>query len=398
MKSDFYLQFENKFRGNRQTIIEKLSIYDSLMELFIKENTQISLLDIGCGRGEWLEKWKEIIPNSMGIEKDLNMINVCKDFGLNIIEGEAIEILSTFKSRSISVITIFHLIEHIDNENLTFLLEQCYRVLKDDGMLILETPSIDNLLVSSKLFYVDSTHVNHINPDRMIFDLEYLGFAESSYYYINGGPLESANSLKLTRIFNGVAQDLLIIACKGKVTSDLLFKHNVGWQINLAQAPSTLQAATSFDSAMESSFKAQSNIIHILNQEINLLKAKISLLENQLSVINKLLFPFIKTLRYSKQVTLYICTNIFSLMLNYRFTRLILNSKYTLILIRFFLKIFPLNLTNITYEKVHLAINKVNQTDIQSNNFNKNLLTHYNTSKNAKKIKISLIDRIFRKS
>ena len=50
MKSDFYLQFENKFRGNRQTIIKKLSIYDSLMELLIKENTQISLLDIGCGR------------------------------------------------------------------------------------------------------------------------------------------------------------------------------------------------------------------------------------------------------------------------------------------------------------------------------------------------------------
>jgi len=103
MKSDFYLQFENKFRGSRQNIIKKLSIYDSLIELFIKENREISLLDIGCGRGEWLEKWKEIIPNSMGIEKDLNMIALCQRFGLNIIEGEAIEILKTLKSHSISV-------------------------------------------------------------------------------------------------------------------------------------------------------------------------------------------------------------------------------------------------------------------------------------------------------
>ena len=321
------------------------------------------------------------------------------------------------------------MIEHIEKENLTLLLEECYRVLKDDGILIIETPSIDNLLVSSKLFYIDSTHINHINPDRITFDLEYLGFSEANYYYINGGPLEYANSLNLTRVLNGVSQDLSIIACKGKAISDLLFQDNVGWQFNLDQAPSTLKAAESFDSEMrsslesfdsemKSSFSAQSRLIHALNQENNLLKAKVSLLENQISTINKLLFPLIKPLKcfkqgiffictnifslkplkYFKQSILYVCTNIFSLMVNYHFTRLILNYKYTLILIRIALKVFPLNLLNISYEKVYVALNKVKQIDIKSKHFNENLLTHYNTSRSAKKIQISLIDRIFRKS
>ena len=82
MKSDFYLEFENKFRGIGQNIIHKLSIYDSLIDLCISNSTEISLLDIACGRGEWLQKLKKKIPNSIGIEQDQNMINLYQ-FGYN---------------------------------------------------------------------------------------------------------------------------------------------------------------------------------------------------------------------------------------------------------------------------------------------------------------------------
>jgi len=453
MESDFYLEFENKFRGNRQNIINKLSIYDSLIDLFISNNTEISLLDIGCGRGEWLQRWNKKIPNSIGIEQNQNMINLCKSLGLNIIEGEAIEILSSLESSSISLITIFHMIEHIESQNLTLLIEECNRVLKEDGILIMETPSIDNLLVSSKLFYIDSTHINHINPDRIIFDIECAGFTKANYYYINGGPLENAASLKLTRILNGVAQDLSIIACKSNAISDYIFNNNLEWESNLSQAPTTLEAAKDFDYELERSLTEQGELIHeqnkiireqnelisqqneligehnhslrvhknsirvhdksigehsksigdnnnlinLLNQEVTLSKEKLRILESNLLIINKLILPFNTILRYLKKLTIYVCTGIFSFMVNYRITRSILNNKYTLLLIRITFKVFPFNLLNVSYEKAYETINKVKQIDIKSMHFNQKLSIHYNNSTSAQEMRNILIKRIFRK-
>ena len=394
MTSDYYLQFENKFRGNRKTIIKRFSMYDSLIELCIRDNREVSLLDIGCGRGEWLEKWKEGIPNSRGIEQDLNMCNLCKSFGLDVINGKAIDILSSLESNSISIITIFHMIEHIDNEELSLLLHQCHRVLSKEGILIMETPSIDNLLVSSKLFYLDSTHINHINPDRITFELESLGFVKANYFYINGGPLQHASSIKMTRLMNGVAQDLLIIASKCKVTHDLLFNENLEWQFELSQAPSTLEAASNFDYESERLYNEQNKLILDLNQEINFLKERLNLFENKLSTITKLLLPLIKIIKYFKKIIFFICHNIFITLVNYRPTRLFLNSKYMLLLIKLSLKILPIQSSNITLNKVILALNKVQKIDSNSNLFNQKLLIHYENSGTAANIKNILFRKI----
>lgn len=449
MKSDFYLDFENKFRGNRQDIIEKLSIYDPLVNLFINNNNNISSLDIGCGRGEWLQRWRKQIPNASGIEKDKNMINLCKKSGLNIIEGDAIDVLSIIEDNSISIITIFHMIEHIETEKLTILIEECYRVLKEDGILIIETPSIDNLIVSSKLFYIDSTHINQINPDRIIFDLECAGFAEAHYYYINGGPLESSHPLKLTRVLNGVAQDLAIVACKNDATSNYIFKNKLGWQLSLAQAPSTLEAATSFDykledllykqielintqkcmknslskqldllKDMEKSLSKQGQLlksqkrvmyeqseiinddhkfINMQNQEIVLFKEKIRILEDKQLTLYKILSPLINTLRLFRKLIIYVFTFIFSLMINYRLTRRFLNSKYSLSLMKVILQNLPFRLLNISYEKVYAALNKVQQIDIKSVKFNHTLLMHYNNSITVEKVHKILLKRVLKK-
>ena len=405
MKSDYYLNFENKFRGNRETIINKLSIYDSLIDLVFRENNEISLLDIGCGRGEWLEKWKEKIPNSMGIDQDLNMINLCKSLGLNVLHGQAMEILSKLETSSVSVITIFHMIEHIENDKISLLLNECYRVLSGDGILIIETPSIDNLLVSTKLFYIDSTHINHINPDRIAYEIESLGFIKANYYYINGGPLQNASPLKLTRLLNGVAQDLLIIACKGKRTSDLLFKNNLEWEFELSQAPSTLEAASEYDAEIENLNNEKIKIINdqnkeilLLKESINLLKERIDLLENRQLTIYKLLSPLIKIIQYFKKIIIFTGSKFFAIMINYRITRLILNSKYMLGIIRLCFKILPLESTNISLDKVYYALKKVNQIDIKSKLYNQKLLRYYNHNNSAKKTQDLLVRKIFRKS
>ena len=255
MKSNLYLEFENQFRGKSEAINSHFSCYDSLIELITDKNKIPKMIDIGCGRGEWLKRYQNKFTECYGIELDSKMIELCRDSGLNVIEGDAIQSLSKLSNNSISVITIFHMIEHMKYEKLFELINECYRVLNDKGVLIIETPSIDNLLVSSKLFYADPTHINPINPDTFIFFLEKFGFNKGNYYYIHPGPLKNANPLKITRILNGVAQDILFVATKSHLASDFIFDENSTWEHDLDIGISTLDAAIDHDLTLEDSYK-----------------------------------------------------------------------------------------------------------------------------------------------
>ena len=189
MKSDFYFDFENRFRGKSESILDQFSMYDSLVDTVISHNNSPRFIDIGSGRGEWISKWSNRTSSCIGIEYDPAMVSFCRNKNFNIIEGDALDTLKQVDSSSASLITMFHIIEHIAYDKLFKIVNECYRVLNDNGVLILETPSIDNLLVSSKLFYLDHTHINHINPEGFKFSLEKSGFKKVKYYYIHGGPL-----------------------------------------------------------------------------------------------------------------------------------------------------------------------------------------------------------------
>ena len=73
MKPDFYFKFENKFRGDENSILEGLCIYDSLIHSIISHEDDPKILDIGCGRGEFIQKWKKYTPDVLGIETDSTM-------------------------------------------------------------------------------------------------------------------------------------------------------------------------------------------------------------------------------------------------------------------------------------------------------------------------------------
>jgi len=274
-ESNYYLEFENNFRGKRQDILDRLSIYDSLIDTIINNSDVENLLDLGCGRGEFLQRVSKKIPNSIGIEFDSNMISLCKENGLNIIEGDVIQSLANYDDESISIITIFHVIEHLNNDDLSQLIKECYRILNKDGVLIIETPSIDSILVSTKQFYIDPTHINHIHPEGLNFLLQHIGFQQSKYFFIHGGPLSNDFPLKITRILNGVAQDLLFVCAKGENMSKLLFTTNIQWEDNIDQAPTTFQTVIDYDfpNQITNCKKCFTDPVHT-NDSINLLMVR----------------------------------------------------------------------------------------------------------------------------
>jgi len=270
--SEFYLAFENKFRGSSLDVNEKLVFYDGLLQEISSRFSACSLLDIGCGRGEWLVKCIDIGINSFGIDNNDTMFKVCQEKGLNIKHGEALDVLKTIENNSFHIISSFHFIEHISFEMFLQILEECKRVLIPGGALILETPSIDNILVSSKDFYLDPTHVTHMHPETVIFALEYFKFTEAKYFLINKSLYQKYGSESINNIVSSPGLDVAIIASYNTNKEGIpLFDKSLNWMTNLRIAKNTFQICNEYDNLMNERILNLSKKIDFLHKQIDTL-------------------------------------------------------------------------------------------------------------------------------
>ena len=177
MSSEFYRVFEDRHRGPRNLIKERLKVYLPFVKPLLIAYPSISAIDLGCGRGEWLELMTEIGVISLGVDVDKEMLSVCANLNLNALYADAIGHISALPSHSHGVITAFHLVEHISFDQLQSLVSEAMRVLKPGGLLIMETPNPENIAVSTCNFYLDPTHQRPIPPTLLAFVAEYAGFS-----------------------------------------------------------------------------------------------------------------------------------------------------------------------------------------------------------------------------
>ena len=168
-----YCSLEDQFRGTREDIKEKARAY---LPMLGDAKITTDIVDIGCGRGEWLEVLKEAGFAARGIDISRVMIEECKRRGLPASEGEATTYLRSQADNSLSAITAFHFVEHLPLETLISFLDEIVRTLKPGGVVILETPNPENILVGACNFYLDPTHRNPIPSQTMQFLLESRGF------------------------------------------------------------------------------------------------------------------------------------------------------------------------------------------------------------------------------
>lgn len=174
MDDGLYLELERSFRGTREEIARRQAPY--LDYLSGQARSDKPVLDIGCGRGEWLE-----LLGSHGIPAagvDLNPINgaSCRSVGLDVTTANACDHLAASPADSFGAITAFQLVEHLEFSVLAELLRQALKALTPGGVLILETPNPENLLVATRSFWIDPTHVRPIPPELLEFVVRQTGF------------------------------------------------------------------------------------------------------------------------------------------------------------------------------------------------------------------------------
>ena len=113
MDHNEYFAFENQFRGPKENLLNRLEQYSDLTELIFLKSRLSTSLDIGCGRGEWLGFCESKGFKSFGIENNLIMAKESRNAGFAVYEGDALHVLKQIPKESLSLVTSFHLIEHL---------------------------------------------------------------------------------------------------------------------------------------------------------------------------------------------------------------------------------------------------------------------------------------------
>ena len=175
MPAELYLEFEANFRGSKDMIRERLKANLS----YFRDNATLfsePVLDLGCGRGEWLQLLKEENIPAIGVDSNTAMIQCCTDAGLEAYVGDALHYLAALPAGSLGGLTAFHIIEHLPLDVFIKLIDEAKRVVRSGGVVLFETPNPENLIVGACNFYIDPTHRNPLPPALVAFLLKARGF------------------------------------------------------------------------------------------------------------------------------------------------------------------------------------------------------------------------------
>jgi O-antigen chain-terminating methyltransferase len=198
-----YAGFEERFRGSEDDIRERQRAY---LPYFTGAQR---VVDLGCGRGEFLELMRDAGIEAEGIEIDTDMALCCRDKGLRVTRGELFEWLDQQQDGSLGGVFSAQVIEHLPPDRVIRLVALTHRKLRPGGRLILETVNPASLAALAS-FFLDFTHVRPLHPEAMRFLLESQGFSNVEIRF--SGTLdpsvhvpevpESLGASEVARLFN----------------------------------------------------------------------------------------------------------------------------------------------------------------------------------------------------
>lgn len=176
----FYLRYNEELMvDSRELVMERAEVYLTEIEKYLgnRDKKDLKMIDLGCGEGEFIQLLNKKGYPAYGVDSNSAVVSKMRKEQprLKIVEDNAIDYLKKIENNSLDFISAIHMVEHLEFFDLIVLLKECLRVLKDDGLLILETPNPQNILISSYYFNLDPTHKKPIPPELLRFFVEEAG-------------------------------------------------------------------------------------------------------------------------------------------------------------------------------------------------------------------------------
>ena len=213
-----YVAFEDRFRGSRADIKQRQRFYLPILAEAGAGTTGRAIVDVGCGRGEFLELMRDEGLIARGVDANETMVEVCQAAGLESVAGDALAYLAQQEPNSLGAVTGFHIIEHLPFKVMVRLFDEAFRALAPGGVMVFETPNPANLMVASRWFYLDPTHRNPLPGEMVSMIAEVRGFTRVSILDLHPAPQRFSGGdpvlrEELDRIFYG-PQDYALLARK----------------------------------------------------------------------------------------------------------------------------------------------------------------------------------------
>jgi O-antigen chain-terminating methyltransferase len=153
-------------------------------------------VDLGAGRGEWVELLTDLGFDAYGVDVNADMASVAAEQGLTIKVEDLLAHVRSLERDTVGVISMFHVAEHLEFDALIGVIRGAALALAVGGALIVETPNPTNLQVGAASFYLDPTHIKPLHPRLLEFLFSESGFNSVVVHYLNPGPVPS---LKIPR-------------------------------------------------------------------------------------------------------------------------------------------------------------------------------------------------------
>ena len=185
ISDSLYAEIEDRFRGSSDEIRKRQQRYLDAIRASVTRSGGLPVLDLGCGRGEFLDLLAEFSINASGVDGSQIFVTEGRERGLSIDQNDALKAVSTHDDMSLSAISIFHLVEHLPMDYLADLLAECARVLHPEGVLLIETPNCASLSVTGGTFWIDPTHIRPLHPEVLRFLIDRAGFSSIGMEFLH---------------------------------------------------------------------------------------------------------------------------------------------------------------------------------------------------------------------